>query len=737
MKLCMGCMNEIEDNLTTCPLCGFNESTLRQESYYLDPGTIVGGRYIVGRVINYNGHNISYLGMDAQDNKKVVVKEYLPSDFSTRSQGEKEVTIYSGDAQEQFEHGLSNFLNESSRIQSLGQAEGVAQVYDCIPENDTGYVISQYIEGHTLKEVLESGKKYNVSEAKAIIVQILTGLSKLHPMDVIHCDIAPENIMLAEDGSVKLLNFGATRYVTTANSKSLAIILKQGYAPEEQYRSKGVRGPWTDVYAVAAVMYRMITGITPQESVERTLVDELKAPSKLGIDIPVSTENALMNALNVYQEERTASAGVFLQELNSDSVKRIKVKKSKVETGKFPTWAKVMVASLLCIVVAGGGILYFMMNRDTSATVASTDISIIDYKDMDIKDATDAIDQLNKNLKEKNVDCQLKVVKQPQYDGDVTKEDKVLSQSISAGTNLSSNFSGEQEIILTYSQSKSITYKELSQYNAFQLAKKMKTNLKDKRFSTIDEFTNDSGIFGISSIELTDNSSVSRDAFCDEKQADDKIDIKDIKSIYYLNQYCILENVTAEKYVGRNINDVSDISIHSKLNEEMEQDPKTKKLSEIKELYDDSFYSFEYGENMICDVDMEEVKDGTVDTSDGSGIGENKLFKVVGAKKSFAIDQFASGGKLRDALIAAGLNGDNITISGGGESEEIIGVDVVENGTNACFTQDAKITIKTRKKIVTTPSNSSSGGNGGGTNSQPATTAPPAEPEQTDPIYLH
>lgn len=130
-------------------------------------------------------------------------------------------------------------------------------------------------------------------------------------MNIIHCDIAPETIMLTKDGQVKLLDFGATRYVTTANSKSLAIILKQGYAPEEQYRSQGQRGPWTDVYALGAVLYRLLTGKVPEESVERALDDELQEPSKLGVSLPISVENALMNALNVYQKDRTSSASVF------------------------------------------------------------------------------------------------------------------------------------------------------------------------------------------------------------------------------------------------------------------------------------------------------------------------------------------------------------------------------------------------------------------------------------------
>lgn len=363
MKLCMGCMESIEDRVTTCPHCGYDETTLRQESYYLAPGTIVGGKYIVGRVLGYGGYTVTYLGMDAELNRKIMVKEYLPSDFSTRSEGEREVTIYSGDALEQFEQGLTTFLNEANRIQHLENIPGIAKVYDCVAENDTGYVISEYLEGHTLKEVLDSGRSFTPQEAKNFISHILEGLRLVHPLDVIHCDIAPETIMITNTGEIKLLDFGATRYVTTANSKSLAIILKQGYAPEEQYRSRGSRGPWTDVYALAAVMYRMITGLVPDESVDRALVDELKEPSKLGIQIPKNMENAMMNALNVYQKDRTLSAEVFLSELNSPEVKRIQVKKKKYETGKFPRWAKGLVAGLVCVVIAGGGFLWHQSKK--------------------------------------------------------------------------------------------------------------------------------------------------------------------------------------------------------------------------------------------------------------------------------------------------------------------------------------------------------------------------------------
>ncbi|MCI8379622.1 MAG: serine/threonine protein kinase [Lachnospiraceae bacterium] len=358
MKLCMGCMQEIEDHAAACPYCGYNEMAMQQEEYYLRPGTVIGGKYIAGRVLRYGGDVIKYIGMDAERNHKVTISEYLPSDFSTRSEGETEVTIYSGDALEQFNQGLITFLNEGNLIQQLGDIEGIARIYDCVAENETGYYISEYLEGENLQQILDKGRQFSPEEARVFINEILRGLQKVHSLGVFHCDIAPENIFVSCSGAVKLLDFGSAKYATTVNSQSLAIILKQGYAPEEQYRSRGERGAWTDVYALAAVMYRMITGKVPIESADRTLEDTLEDVSDLVPDMPRAMGNALMNALNVYQDERTSSAAEFFDELNSQDTKRRKVKHKKYETEKMPIWVKGLVAVVACTVIAGGAVLY-------------------------------------------------------------------------------------------------------------------------------------------------------------------------------------------------------------------------------------------------------------------------------------------------------------------------------------------------------------------------------------------
>lgn len=703
-------MNQIDDNVFTCPLCGFNETELKQESYYLTPGTVMGGKYIIGKVLSYGGHTISYLGYDAEKNKKVVVKEYLPSDFSTRSEGETEITIYSGDAREQFEQGLTNFLNEANRIQQLGRPEGIAQVYDCVAENDTGYVISEYLEGQTLKEILDSGKKYTSEEAKEFIISILKGLSKVHPLDIIHCDIAPETIMVTDSGEIKLLDFGATRYVTTANSKSLAIILKQGYAPEEQYRSRGVRGPWTDVYAVAAVMYRMLTGVVPQESVERALTDEVKDPSKMGVSIPESMENALMNALNVYKEERTPSAEVFLKELTSTSVKRIKVKKRKNETGKFPIWAKGLVACLLLAVVVGG-VALFKMSGDENGELASNDIILQSMETKTFEEAKNYIEELN----EEN-GWHLDVSASYVYTNDESQNGKISGQvNIPDSFNFTSLINDTEAVQDSYGltvvdgavsgtiayeiyRNDAMYYSEISKLNAYTLTEKIGFDRNNAAKFVGDKETPNKNYFDLAEI-VTTNETVTVEDIKAEGNAQKEIRIADIeKIVYYASEFFYWEEL--DNFVGMTVNELPNYQIWKMANEKDMELAGEKSLLETT-LIDQSYltldgskykkgYIFEQtvaaGETLDLRSDMDKLKDGVL---------------------LHAIDQVISssgtGYQLKDRVGWA-----NTTIVWGGSgdpSQKVLGVKVVNNDTGeevSVFkkTDNLTITVTLQKKPV-------------------------------------
>ena len=351
-------MEEFGEEYDICPYCGYETGTPPKEAYHMSPGTSLAGRYLIGQVLGFGGFGVTYIGWDQVLLRKVAVKEYLPGEFSTRIPGQTQITTYGGERSEQFSSGLGKFLEEAKVLAKLEAANGVVRIYDSFQENNTAYIIMEYLEGRTLKAYLEQNKKLSVEEAKDILHPVITALKEVHAMGIIHRDIAPDNIFLTNDGKVKLLDFGASRFATTSHSKSLSVIIKQGYAPVEQYRSRGDQGTWTDVYSLAATFYNMVTGVTPEDAMERVEKEELKRPSRMGVKIPKNVEHAIMNALNIRIEDRTRDTEIFEKELyGKDKVKLKFVHLKKEDVGKWPLWAKLTTSMAVLTVVVFAGLL--------------------------------------------------------------------------------------------------------------------------------------------------------------------------------------------------------------------------------------------------------------------------------------------------------------------------------------------------------------------------------------------
>ena len=372
MIRCLGCMEEYEEGLSACPYCGYVNGTPTGEVHYIAPGSLLVGRYIVGKVLGSGGFGITYIGYDSLLCKKVAIKEYFPVEYATRMLNQTKMAIYGGDKKEQFQMGMKKTLEEAKRLAQLKDVPGIAHVFDFFEENNTAYIVMEYLDGETLKAKLDRDGKMTVEEALPIVLSVLSSLKAVHAHGIIHRDIAPDNIFLLKDGQVKLLDFGASRYATSGHSKSLTVLVKFGYAPVEQYQSNGNQGPWTDVYSLAATFYRMITGEKPDEATERRLKDTLKEPSKLGVSIPKSTENALMNALNVRIEDRTKSAEEFEQALLSSDVAKVKVKAASRDAGRWPLWLKIVIVLAIAAVVTAAVVVAVNLGRigpDRSSSV--------------------------------------------------------------------------------------------------------------------------------------------------------------------------------------------------------------------------------------------------------------------------------------------------------------------------------------------------------------------------------
>jgi len=351
-KRCMGCMEEYDEQFDVCPYCGYVEQAPESgaESVYLLPGTILQGRYVVGKVLGAGGFGVTYVGWDTALETKIAIKEYLPGDFATRAPGEASVSIFGGVREEQFHKGLERFHEEAVSLAQFN-IPGVVGISDCVFENQTAYIIMEFLDGMTVREILANKGALPFEEVLNIMVPALRTLEEVHQQGMVHRDIAPDNIFVTKTGEVKLIDFGAARYATTEHSRSLSVVLKPGYAPEEQYHSKGEQGPWTDVYASAATLYRMLTGVIPPVSLERQAKDTLRDPAELGAEVPGYAKNAILNALNVSIRYRTQSAAAFMNDLISGAeVARVIDEDKPKQIGVKP-WVKITGAAAAALLV--------------------------------------------------------------------------------------------------------------------------------------------------------------------------------------------------------------------------------------------------------------------------------------------------------------------------------------------------------------------------------------------------
>lgn len=312
-RICYGCFTEKEPG-QRCPRCGFDDQ--EEQPYLALPlGTILNGRYLVGKVLGIGGFGITYLGYDLTLEIKVAIKEYMPSALATRHADRYSVAL-TGRVEEDYKYGMERFLEEAKILAKLQSTPNIVSVQNYFKENGTAYFVMEYIDGMSLKAYLEkNGGKIPYSQALTFLQPIMEALIQVHGMHLLHRDISPDNIYITAKGESRLLDFGAARFAS-GDGKSVSVILKHGYAPEEQYSSHGNQGPWTDVYAMGATLYRCITGQLPPDSIERIHGDRIKTPSELGASIPDSAENAIMKALAVRTQDRFPNMEAFLHALN-------------------------------------------------------------------------------------------------------------------------------------------------------------------------------------------------------------------------------------------------------------------------------------------------------------------------------------------------------------------------------------------------------------------------------------
>lgn len=229
--------------------------------------------YTVTRILGFGGFGITYEAIDENLEKRVAIKEYLPSDLAVRTQ-ESTVSAKSDRDQDGFEWGLDRFLNEAKVVAKFDHPN-IVKIYRFFKSNGTGYIVMEYIDGRTLSSILRQFGKLDESQIRAWLWPIMEGLKIVHEAGFLHRDIKPQNIMIRDDDHPVLLDFGSARLALSGKTQSLTSVMTPGYAPLEQYSSHGDQGPWTDIYALGAVMYFCVRGEKPADALDRISKDHL------------------------------------------------------------------------------------------------------------------------------------------------------------------------------------------------------------------------------------------------------------------------------------------------------------------------------------------------------------------------------------------------------------------------------------------------------------------------------
>ena len=357
-----------------CPNCGYMEGTPPKEANHLYPGTILQNRYQVGVVVGFGGFGITYKAWDWELGITVAIKEFYPSGLVTREPGQAKVIVYEGSHSEEYQKGLERFLEEARRTAQFERSKYIVQVKNFFMENGTAYLVMEYLDGISLKEYLKQMGKLSVKDSLFIADSVIEALREMHTAGILHRDIGPGNIFLCGK-TVKIIDFGAARLSSEDRELTRSIVLTPGFAPPEQYQTKSKQGPWTDIYALSATLYNMLTGTKPDESTDRMQDDQVPDVMEVNPEVPEKLSNAVMKGMALRQELRFHS----VDELSDAIHERTEVETPKNEIRRKKRRRLIQVLAIAAVLIAGltvSGIFYIKQYKKTHLDEATLSVWI-------------------------------------------------------------------------------------------------------------------------------------------------------------------------------------------------------------------------------------------------------------------------------------------------------------------------------------------------------------------------
>ena len=442
-----------------CAYCGLQQDKYRPIPRCLRPGMCLRDRYILGRVLGEGSFGISYIAWDCLLDTVVAIKEYFPASLVSRHISEEDedtnVYIYEKRESQKYQESLKKYLGEAKSLSAYYDLDGIVSVRDFFYANNTAYIVMGYVDGISVKEYVEKNGPIEGEKFLRMLEPVIQSLAKVHQTGVLHRDISPDNMLLTRDEKLVLIDFGAARKENINMTRSMTVVFKRGFSPEEQYRTRGQQGAWTDVYALCATAYYALTGKAPDESIQRVLEDDMPSLTEMtDVDLPMRQKRAFMKGMTVDFHHRYQTMDELYQGLYQQG-------RDKKRLG---VWFAGTAAVLACVALLGTGAAYGLHKhsqakkdaiqteapQQTAFAVATVtpyaadvqEYQMISFKSMTKKEALKAL---------AGQDTELSVQWKYRYSSRI-KKGRIVSQSIPAKT----RYRGEtySKIVLTISKGK-------------------------------------------------------------------------------------------------------------------------------------------------------------------------------------------------------------------------------------------------------------------------------------------
>lgn len=455
---CVGCMKPLTAE-GRCAYCGLQQDKYRPIPRCLRPGMCLRDRYILGRVLGEGSFGISYIAWDCLLDTVVAIKEYFPASLVSRHISEEDedtnVYIYEKRESRKYQESLKKYLGEAKSLSAYYDLDGIVSVRDFFYANNTAYIVMGYVDGISVKEYVEKNGPIQGEKFLRMLEPVIQSLAKVHQTGVLHRDISPDNMLLTRDEKLVLIDFGAARKENINMTRSMTVVFKRGFSPEEQYRTRGQQGAWTDVYALCATAYYALTGKAPDESIQRVLEDDMPSLTEMtDVDLPMQQKRAFMKGMTVDFHHRYQTMDELYQGLYQQG-------RDKKRLG---VWFAGTAAVLACVALLGTGAAYGLHKhsqakkdaiqteapQQTAFAVATVtpyaadvqEYQMISFKSMTKKEALKAL---------AGQDTELSVQWKYRYSSRI-KKGRIVTQSIPAKT----RYRGEtySKIVLTISKGK-------------------------------------------------------------------------------------------------------------------------------------------------------------------------------------------------------------------------------------------------------------------------------------------